>query len=204
MSLLSVVKSNPRLKNFVHWLIVQPRRAAPRLWVKWFVNPFMHKRGKRSIVKFYSRLDIFPFNKFELGEYSVIEDFAVINNGVGDIIIGHHTGIGLSNIMIGPVTLGNYVTMAQHVVLSGLNHGFEDVTISTRLQKVVTKQITVCDDVWIGANSVITAGVTIGKHSVIGAGSVVTKNIPEYCVAVGNPAQVIKKYNFETGNWDRV
>ncbi len=185
-------------------MIVQSRRAAPRLWVKWFVNPFIHTRGKRSVVRFYSRLDLFPFNDFKLGAYSVIEDFAVINNGVGDIIIGEHTGIGLSNTLIGPVTLGNYVTLAQNIVLSGLNHGFEDVTVSTRLQKVVTKQIMICDDVWIGANCVITAGVTIGRHSVIGAGSVVTKDVPEYCVAVGNPAKVIKKYNFETATWDRV
>ncbi|MES2266115.1 MAG: acyltransferase [Bacteroidota bacterium] len=204
MSLLTVVKSNPKLKKFVHRMIVQSRRAAPRLWVKWFVNPFIHTRGKRSVVRFYSRLDLFPFNDFKLGAYSVIEDFAVINNGVGDIIIGEHTGIGLSNTLIGPVTLGNYVTLAQNIVLSGLNHGFEDVTVSTRLQKVVTKQIMICDDVWIGANCVITAGVTIGRHSVIGAGSVVTKDVPEYCVAVGNPAKVIKKYNFETATWDRV
>ncbi|MBB5394217.1 DapH/DapD/GlmU-related protein [Mucilaginibacter sp. AK015] len=204
MSLLTIVKSNPRLKKFVHWLIVQTGKSAPRLWVRWFVNPFIHKRGRGSVVRFYSRMDLFPFNNFELGAYSVIEDFSAINNGVGDVMIGHHTGVGLSNTIIGPVTIGNYVTMAQHIVLSGLNHGFEDVTVSTRLQKVVTKQITVCDDVWIGANSVITAGVTIGRHSVIGAGSVVTKDIPEYCVAVGNPAKVIKKYNFETAAWDRV
>ncbi|QHS57383.1 acyltransferase [Mucilaginibacter sp. 14171R-50] len=204
MSLLTIVKSNPRLKKFVHWLIVQTGKSAPRLWVRWFVNPFIHKRGRGSVVRFYSRMDLFPFNNFELGAYSVIEDFSAINNGVGDVIIGHHTGVGLSNTIIGPVTIGNYVTMAQHIVLSGLNHGFEDVTLSPRLQKVVTRQITVCDDVWIGANSVITAGVTIGRHSVIGAGSVVTKDIPEYCVAVGNPAKVIKKYNFETATWDRV
>jgi acetyltransferase-like isoleucine patch superfamily enzyme len=46
---------------------------------------------------------------------------------------------------------------------------------------------------WIGANSILLPGVTIGKHSVVGAGSVVTKDIPDYCVAVGNPAKVIKK-----------
>jgi acetyltransferase-like isoleucine patch superfamily enzyme len=204
MSLLTIIKSNPRLKKIVHWLVVQQGRAAPRLWIRWFVTPFLHKRGKGSIVKYYSRLDVFPFNNFTIGDFSVIEDFAVINNGVGDVIIGQHTGIGLSNVLIGPVTLGNYVTLAQHVVLSGLNHGFEDVTVPTRLQKVTTKPIVVCDDVWIGANSVITAGVTIGKHSVIGAGSVVTKDIPEYCVAVGNPARVVKKYNFKTVTWDRV
>ncbi|WP_377140661.1 acyltransferase [Mucilaginibacter lutimaris] len=204
MSLLTVVKSNPKLKKFVHWMIVQQRRAAPRLWVKWFINPFIHKRAKGSIVMSKSRLDLFPFNDFELGANSVIEDFTVINNGVGAIKIGDNTRIGLSNIFIAPITVGNNVMFAQHIVLSGLNHGFEDITLSPSQQDVVTKQITICDEVWIGANSVITAGVTIGKHAVIGAGSVVTKDIPEYCVAAGNPAKVIKKYNFKTATWDRV
>lgn len=52
--------------------------------------------------------------------------------------------------------------------------------------------ITLGDDVWIGANSVILPGVTIGRGAVIGAGAVVTKDIPEYAIAVGNPARVIK------------
>ena len=47
-------------------------------------------------------------------------------------------------------------------------------------------------------------GVTIGKNSVIGANSVVTKDIPDYCVAVGAPAKVIKKYDFESGKWLKV
>jgi len=94
--------------------------------------------------------------------------------------------------------------LAQNIIISGLNHGYEDVTTPPRIQKVVTKQITIDDDVWIGANCVITAGVTIGKHAVIGAGSVVTKDIPQFSVAVGNPARVIKKYNFETSSWEKV
>jgi acetyltransferase-like isoleucine patch superfamily enzyme len=69
---------------------------------------------------------------------------------------------------------------------------------------VTTKVITISDDVWIGANSVITAGVTVGKHSVIGAGSVVTKDIPAYAVAAGNPAKVLKKYNFDTEAWEKI
>ena len=203
MSLIETIKSSPRLKKFVHWLIVQSSHSAPRLWVRWFVNPFYHKRGKRSVIRYNSRMDVFPFNKFDVGAYTIIEDFTVINNGVGDIIIGEHVGIGLSNILIGPVTLGNYVMLAQHIVFSGLNHGFEDITRPPRTQPVVTKPIVVADNVWIGANSVITAGVHIGKHAVIGAGSVVTKDIPEYSVAVGNPARVIKKYNFETAVWEK-
>jgi acetyltransferase-like isoleucine patch superfamily enzyme len=48
---------------------------------------------------------------------------------------------------------------------------------------------------WIGANSIILPGVTIGKNSVIGAGSVVTKSVPDFCVAVGNPARVVRYLN---------
>ena len=57
---------------------------------------------------------------------------------------------------------------------------------------VSTSPITINDNVWIGANAVIATGVTIGKHFVIGTGSVVTKDVPDYSVAVGNPAKVIK------------
>jgi acetyltransferase-like isoleucine patch superfamily enzyme len=45
---------------------------------------------------------------------------------------------------------------------------------------------------WIGANTVILPGVTIGKNAVVGASSVVTKSIPDYAIAVGNPARVIR------------
>jgi acetyltransferase-like isoleucine patch superfamily enzyme len=149
-------------------------------------------------------MDLFPFKQFEIGSNSIVEDFATINNGVGDVFIGDNCGIGLGNVIIGPVKIGNYVMLAQNIVISGLNHGYEDVTTPPRTQKVITKQITIEDNVWIGANCVITAGVTIGKHAVIGAGSVVTKDIPQFSVAVGNPARVIKKYNFETNTWGKI
>jgi acetyltransferase-like isoleucine patch superfamily enzyme len=204
MSLLSTIKSNPKLKKIAHWLIIPHGQARPRLWVRWFVNPFIYKKGKNTIIRFNARMDLFPFNKFEIGANSIVEDFATINNGVGDVFIGNNVGVGLSNVIIGPVKLGNYVMLAQNIVISGLNHGYEDVTLPPRMQKVVTKQITIEDDVWIGANCVITAGVTIGKHAIVGAGSVVTKDIPQFSVAVGNPARVIKKYNFETNSWGKI
>jgi acetyltransferase-like isoleucine patch superfamily enzyme len=169
-----------------------------------FVNPFIHKKGKGTVIRFNTRMDLFPFNKFRIGSGSIIEDFSAVNNGVGDVFIGNNSGIGLSNVIIGPVKIGNYVMLAQNVVISGLNHGYKNVSVPPRLQKVVTKQITIEDNVWIGANVVITAGVTIGKHSVIGAGSVVTRDIPQFTVAVGNPARIIKKYNFETDSWQKV
>lgn len=202
MSIKDTVKSNPRLKKFVHGAIVY--KARPRLWVRWFINPFVHKKGNGAKIGRRTRLDVLPFNKFNLGNGSTIEDFSTINNGVGDVLIGDNTLIGMSNVIIGPVTVGNNVIFAQNIVVSGLNHQYTDINKPIDQQGILVSSIVVEDDCWIAANSVITAGVTIGRHSVVAAGSVVTKSIPPYSVAAGNPAKVIKQYNTETLEWEKV
>lgn len=204
MSLTQKIKSNKKLKGVVHWMLIPPHQAKPRKWVSWFVNPFYHKKGKHALIRRSTRMDVVPFNKFELGDFSTIEDFCTINNGVGDVIIGSESRIGMSNVIIGPVIIGNAVIFAQNIVMSGLNHSYEDIAIPISKQKETTAVIIVEDECWIGANAVITAGVTIGKHSVVAAGSVVTKSIPPYSVAVGNPARVIKRYDFQAKQWLRV
>ena len=196
--------NNQKLKSLALRLLMPRNQARPRLWVKIFINPFVHKKGKRSLIRRNIRFDVMPFNKFSIGQDSTIEDFSTINNGVGNIIIGDRTRIGIGNVLIGPVTVGSDVMFAQNVILSGLNHGFEDISIPPSNQPITTSPIVIEDEVWIGANATITAGVTIGKHSVIGSGSVVTKNVPPYSVAVGNPARVIKKYNSENKSWDKI
>jgi len=201
MSLKEKIKGNPGLKKFVHWTLVN--NARPRLWVKWFVNPFVHKRGSGSKIR-RVRLDVLPFNKFEIGRKAIIEDFSVVNNGVGDVFIGDNTLVGMSNVIIGPVSIGNNVILAQHIVLSGLNHEYRDINIPIVDQKVTVSPIVVEDDCWIAANSVITSGVTIGKHSVVAGGSVVTKSVPPYSVVAGNPAKIIRQYDPKTENWERV
>ncbi len=145
-----------------------------------------------------------PYNKFELGARSLIEDYSVINNAVGDVIIGEHSLIGVSNAVTGPVVIGNEVLIGQNVVISALDHGYEDVNTPISQQKCKTSLITIEDDVWIGANVVITSGVRIGTHSTVAAGSVVVKDVPPFSLVVGNPARLIKQYNFESGEWERV
>lgn len=202
MSLKAAIKSNPAIKAFVYKLIVS--NARPRWWVRCLVTPLFYKRGKKSAIRRTARMDILPFNNFRLGQYSTIEDFCTVNNGVGEVIIGDHTRVGIGNVIIGPVSIGNHVILAQNIVLSGLNHTYTDINTPIRLQKVTTADIFIEDEVWIGANSVITAGVTIGKHSVVAGGSVVTKSVPSFCVVAGNPAKIIKCYNKETDKWERV
>lgn len=167
------------------------------------MNPFYHKKGTKAVIKSKARIDVLPFNPFSIGKNSVVEDYAVVNNGMGPVHIGHDTFIGLFDVVIGPVSIGNSVIIAQNVVLSGLNHGFEDVNIPIKNQPCSTAEIVIEDECWIGANAVITAGVRIGKHSVVAGGSVVTKDVPPYAVVGGNPAKVLKRYNFETSAWER-
>lgn len=203
MEIAAKIKSNSKLKRLAHWSILIPNQARPRLWIKWFVNPFVHKKGKGSVVRRHTRMDVVPWNKFTLGQASTIEDFSAINNGVGDVIIGNRTRIGLSNTIIGPVNIGNDVRLAQNVVLSGLNHNYEEIDSPIHEQGVSTKPIIIEDESWIGANTVILPGVTIGRHSIVAAGSVVTKDIPKYTLVAGNPAKVLKQYNFETQLWEK-
>lgn len=204
MGLKDRIKNNDTIKRFVHWMLVPKNQARPRLWVKWFVNPFYHKKGKGATICRRTRMDVLPWNTFELGEKSTIEDFSTVNNGVGAVKIGKRARVGLGNTIIGPVTLKDDVRLAQNVVLSGLNHNYEDISLPIHAQGVSTAEIVVGEETWIGANSTILAGVTIGKHCIVAGGSVVTKDIPDYAVAVGNPARVMKMFNHDTGEWERV
>lgn len=192
MNIKNYIQQHPQLKKALYRFLMHPVKTRPNWWIRPFVGLFM-KRGKGSVIYRSVRKDITPFHPFVIGKQSVIEDYACINNAVGEIRIGNNTRIGLHNTIIGPVHIGNQVNLAQGVVVSGLNHNFADIETPISEQGVSTALITINDDVWVGANVVIAAGVTIGKHCVIGAGSVVTKDIPDYSVAVGNPAKVIKK-----------
>jgi len=201
--LVQRIKRSPRLKRLAAYLLFRPRVARPRAWVKWFANPFVHHYGRHSVVQRHARRNLVPFNAFVLGAGSVLEDYATVSNGMGDIIIGERSFIGIGDVLIGPLRIGNDVIIAQHVVFSGLNHGYEDITKPIRYQPCKAAEIVVEDDAWIGANAVIAAGVRIGKHAVVAGGSVVTKDVPPYTVVGGNPARILKKHNPATGQWEK-
>ena len=93
--------------------------------------------------------------------------------------------------------------MASNVLISSENHGINpESDIPYMDQDLIVGDVVIKDGVWIGQNVCILPGVTIGEKAIVGAGSVVTKSIPDYCIAVGNPARVIKKYNFEKHKWE--
>ena len=199
------IKKNKAVKELILNLISPSSNPKPRLWVRIFVNPWIHKKGKGAkIRRRRSRIDVFPWNKFDVGDSVLIEDFTTINNGAGDVVIGNNSRVGIGSVIIGPVILGNKVGLGQHVFIAGFNHGYADASIDSNEQDLIKKEVIIEDESHIGANSVVVAGVHIGTRVQIGAGSVVTKDIPSYSVAVGNPAQVIKKYDFQKKEWIKI
>ncbi|UVS28912.1 acyltransferase [Bacteroides fragilis] len=202
MALKEKIKQNPALKQAVHRFIMHPVKTRPNWWIRIFSFLYL-KRGKGSVIYRSVRQDLPPFNLFSLGKYSVVEDFSCLNNAVGDLIIGEYTRIGLGNTIIGPATIGNHVNLAQNVTVTGLNHNYQDADKRIDEQGVSTQPITIEDDVWVGANSVILPGVTLGKHCVVAAGSVVSRSIPPYSVCAGSPAKVVKQFNPESRTWEK-
>lgn len=191
-SLRAKLKNNPKFKKFIDWVIMNQVETRPR-WFMRLLAPLYQHRGKHSVIHRSARMDTPPYRLFSLGNYSVIESFACINNAMGDVIIGDHTRIGLHNTIIGPVEIGNNVNLAQGITVTALNHNFSDTKKRIDEQGVSTNQVTIEDDVWVGANAVILPGVTIGEHCVVAAGAVVTKDVPPHSLVAGVPAKVIKK-----------
>ena len=185
-------KDNPRLKGLVDWLIMNPVQTRPRWYVRMLAPLYQH-RGKCSKIHRSVRMDTPPYRKFSLGDYSVVESFSCINNAVGDVIIGDHTRVGLHNTVIGPVTIGSHVNLAQGITVTALNHNFAEKDLRIDEQGVCTNPVNIGNDIWIGANAVILPGVTIGDHSVVAAGAVVTKDVPPHTLVAGVPAKIIKE-----------
>ena len=155
--MIDKIKDNPRLKKFVIGLISPHKHPRPRLWVRWFVNPFVHKKGRGALIRRHARLDVFPWRRFEVGRDALIEDYAVVNNGAGDVLIGDAARIGIGSVVIGPVRMGDRAGLGQHVFISGFNHGYADGTRDSNEQELVRKEVVIGRESHIGANSVVVA-----------------------------------------------
>ena len=90
---------------------------------------------------------------------------------------------------------------ADRVYISDNLHGYEDINTPIKDQPIrQINPVRIGEGSWIGVG-VAVMGATIGRHCVIGANSVVTRDIPDYSVAVGIPAKVIKRYDFQSNRW---
>jgi len=166
--------------------------------------------------KFGKKVKLEKDTKFILGKNSKIE----IKNNIligresciecaqnATIIIGENVLLTGYNFIVSmsTINIGNNTIIGEFVSVRDSDHSYRNLNESIRLFKEDnTRPINISNDVWIGRGVTILKGVQIGERSVIGANAVVTKDIPQYSVAVGIPAKVIKKYDFEKRQWVKV
>lgn len=138
--------------------------------------------------------------------------FLPIKSSVGKvyqpkIVIGDGCQIGKNNSFasIHSITVGKNVLFAGNVHMTDHSHGYEDISLPMFKQPLISKGgISIGDECWLGFGCEILSGVHVGKHCVVAAHAVVTKDVPDYCIVAGNPAKVIKKYDFEKRIWERI
>ena len=183
-------------------------RIHNRIWKILFSSNFK-RFGKSSSIKFPLKIQNAKY--IEIGNHVHIHRKAWLvalrrEGNVPKLVIDDYTTIGhFSTISAAKnVYIGKNVLIADNVYISDNIHGYEDITLPIKSQPVLFRgSVHIGDNSWIGTKVSIMS-VKIGKQCVIGANSVVTKDIPDYCVAVGSPARVKKRYNFETNEWQRV
>lgn len=129
----------------------------------------------------------------------------------GDVfVIGKGCDIGTRNRIVGNIIIENNVLFGPDNYISSEDHAFADIHTPIMFQGTNPgkrnghDELKIGEGSWIGTHVAIIGDVHIGRNCVVGANAVVTRDIPDYCVAVGIPAKVIKKYNVETLTWENV
>jgi acetyltransferase-like isoleucine patch superfamily enzyme len=163
-------------------------------------NVTLHLPGRiflenHVVIQEYSVLDPFdPAGRIVLKDHVQISRNSLLKSGKGWIEIDASVYIGPNAVFygIGGIRIGPHCLIANNVQLLSGNHVFQDRNRLIKEQGSDNHPIVIGEDVWIGASAIVLGGVTIGRGAVIGAGSVVKSDIPEYGVAVGNPAKVVR------------
>ena len=184
------------------WASISPENQ----WGKKF-----HHFGDRSLIM-WKPTTIFNEQFISIGEDTLIGEGVSLSAGMVPgqqcltnpvVTIGDRCLIGRGSGIVGhfSISIGNDVWTGHHVYITDQNHGYEDVTRPISQQTQPELPVVIGDGSWLGFGSVVLPGVTIGKHCVIGANAVVTNDIPDYCVAVGVPAKVIRRYDAQQEKW---
>lgn len=181
------------IKEYWEWLInTIPGRSGKAIRQLYYIK----KLSPEKYISIGNNVTIRSAYNIEFNGKMTIEKNCYLTAIKSKIILGKNISLN-NNCMInadlgGTISIGNECLIGPNVVLRSSNHNYEDTSIPIRKQNSIAKNITIYDDVWIGANAVVLAGVTIGRGSIIAAGAVVSKDVEEYAIVGGVPAKLIK------------
>jgi acetyltransferase-like isoleucine patch superfamily enzyme len=181
---------SPALRKIMK-IIKDPRLAAPLLNAQLRVR---HRARAPLSLRLHGRIRIAGRGEVVFGEgvtlVGTVTPLEFVSHEGARIMVGDSTFInyGSSISAFKLVTIGRHCLLGHYTLI--LDNNEHDIRVHSRLPP--SKPVVIEDHVWIGSRVSILPGVRIGHHAVVGLGSVVAKDIPPYCVAVGNPARVIR------------
>jgi len=191
-----MVESDGRFRTFLRKAVKVLRN--PRLAAA-LINAQVRIRGKARLplsVRLTGRIRLRGDGDVEFGQGVCLVGDVVpiefVSYKGSRISIGDHTFInyGSSISAYKQVKIGRHCLLGHHLLIVDRNeHGTEQREVAPPAAPVIIE-----DHVWIGSHAIILPGVCIGRHAAIGAGSVVTRDIPANCLAVGNPARVVRRF----------
>jgi acetyltransferase-like isoleucine patch superfamily enzyme len=168
--------------------------------------------GERSAIAFPVSA-LFGEAAIFIGDGCIIGPYATLSAGVSPehvhdgaiVTIGDRCVIGKGSGIVGHerVEIGDDVWTGHYVYVTDANHGYVDPDQPVGRQFAAPRPVRIGSGSWLGHGALVLGGATIGEHVVVGAGAVVTGDLPDYSVAVGNPARVIRRYVTGEG-WVRV
>jgi maltose O-acetyltransferase len=169
-----------------------PLLAAP------LINAQLRMRGATQLplsVRLTGRIRLTGGGQIEFGQgvslVGSVVPIEIVSHDGARISIGDHTFINYGS----SISAHKQVEIGQHCLLGHYTNIFDNNEPGGGYLDMMPQvaPVTIADHVWVGTCVTIHPGVSIGDHAAIGAGSVVTKDIPAYCLAVGNPARVVRQ-----------
>lgn len=175
-----------------------------------------HRRARRFLAFGEGSIICFPVTALygerfiRIGERTVIGPHATVSAGVSPahelapgpaLSIGDRCLIGRGSGIVAheSIEIGDDVFTGHYVYVTDANHGYVDPDVPVGRQFAEPKPVSIGAGSWIGHGAIVLPGAQIGRHVVVGAGSVVTGTLPDYSVAIGSPARVVREYDPEHG-----
>lgn len=145
-------------------------------------------------IKIGKKVRIYPHVRIEVhGRNSILD-------------IGDNVGIA-QNVHItcnGNLVIGKNTTILANVFITNIDHDYKEIDVPILQQEHILRKTLIGENCFIGIGAAIQAGTVLGKQCIVGTNSVVRGIFPDYCVIAGNPAKVIKQFNFDTQKWEKV
>ena len=177
------------------------------LWLirAFFYKPFFKKIG--FLTYFGKPIFLYGISRVELGRrVRIFPGARIETHGEGKIRIEENVGIGQNFHIVagGELVIGSGTIISAEVFVNDMDNAYEEIGKNVLEQEFIVRKTSIGENCFIGIGAKIMAGTNLGNQCIVGANSVIKGNFPDYCVIVGAPGKIVKKYNFETSIWQKI